>query len=209
MGEVYANSYLTISALSSENDAGGCFPGLGNRLEKPHVSADARFTGRRCIANATPLIDLKPEDGELVHTYRQFSLFGVSELPYEGQNSRIYTTVELMPSLTKGRPTTHLIGEFGGQVDPIRDEPLSQRAWTLQERLLSSRTLHYGAQKMYWECQTYVLAEDGAFLRKKFPSMKVLVEPKPSDPPVAPSDDEVLAKQDKLDSEAIQINWWQ
>jgi len=62
---------------------------------------------------------------------------------------------------------------------------------------------------MYWECQNYVLAEDGAFLRKKFPSIKVLVELKPSDPPVAPSDDEVLAKQDKPDLVAIQINWWQ
>lgn len=37
--------------------------------------------------------------------------------------------------------------------------PLNQRAWVLQERLLSSRILHFGGQQMMWQCQTKTLAE--------------------------------------------------
>src|SRR6266702_2498202 len=32
--------------------------------------------------------------------------------------------------------------------DPLRYDPISSRAWTLQERVLSPRTIHYGADQM-------------------------------------------------------------
>lgn len=35
-----------------------------------------------------------------------------------------------------------------------RDSPLVSRAWVLQERLLSPRTLYFGSGNMYWECQS-------------------------------------------------------
>ena len=37
--------------------------------------------------------------------------------------------------------------------------PLTQRAWVLQERLLSPRILHFGGQQTMWQCQTKTLAE--------------------------------------------------
>ena len=37
--------------------------------------------------------------------------------------------------------------------------PLTQRAWVLQERLLTARTLHFGGQQMMWQCKTKTLAE--------------------------------------------------
>lgn len=36
----------------------------------------------------------------------------------------------------------------------FRDSPLSRRAWVLQERLVSTRVLHYGRDDMLWECLT-------------------------------------------------------
>ena len=36
----------------------------------------------------------------------------------------------------------------------IRDAPLNQRAWAVQERLLSWRILHFGCEQIAWECQT-------------------------------------------------------
>ena len=36
----------------------------------------------------------------------------------------------------------------------ISDAPLNQRAWAVQERLLSWRSLHFGREQIAWECQT-------------------------------------------------------
>ncbi|KAK3343514.1 heterokaryon incompatibility protein-domain-containing protein, partial [Lasiosphaeria hispida] len=38
-------------------------------------------------------------------------------------------------------------------------EPLLSRAWVFQERLLSRRTLHFGASELLWECRTCCFCE--------------------------------------------------
>lgn len=40
-------------------------------------------------------------------------------------------------------------------------EPISQRGWTLQERLLPHRVLHYGTGQMFFECNEHFVSEDG------------------------------------------------
>ena len=39
------------------------------------------------------------------------------------------------------------------------NSPLNSRGWTLQENLLSPRTLHYAEQQMFFECQKYSITE--------------------------------------------------
>ncbi|XXH05935.1 hypothetical protein Hte_012378 [Hypoxylon texense] len=46
---------------------------------------------------------------------------------------------------------------------PIPTEPLSRRAWCLQERYLARRILCYESQQMYWECGEMHAAESGDF----------------------------------------------
>ncbi len=43
----------------------------------------------------------------------------------------------------------------------LSKSPLMSRAWTLQEGLLSPRTVSYGAQQMIWECPRYQADEGG------------------------------------------------
>ena len=43
----------------------------------------------------------------------------------------------------------------------LSSSPLMSRGWTLQEGLLSPRTLSYGAQQMIWECPCYQADEGG------------------------------------------------
>ena len=43
----------------------------------------------------------------------------------------------------------------------ILREPLYSRAWTLQERILSSRVLSYTTDQLAWECQSALLTESG------------------------------------------------
>ena len=45
--------------------------------------------------------------------------------------------------------------------DWLESEPLNYRAWTLQERYLSTRILHYAKSQMFYECQNGVMAENG------------------------------------------------
>ncbi|KAI0433111.1 heterokaryon incompatibility protein-domain-containing protein [Xylaria sp. FL1042] len=39
--------------------------------------------------------------------------------------------------------------------------PLNTRAWTLQERILSSRILHYARDQLHWECREAIISEAG------------------------------------------------
>lgn len=35
----------------------------------------------------------------------------------------------------------------------FKNEPLVQRSWVVQERLLAPRTLHFGSKQLFWECR--------------------------------------------------------
>lgn len=40
-------------------------------------------------------------------------------------------------------------------------EPLARRGWTLQERILGSRVLHFASKQLFFECYTHTRSEDG------------------------------------------------
>lgn len=51
-------------------------------------------------------------------------------------------------------------------------EPLSKRGWTLQERLLPTRVLHYGTEQMFFECNCHFLSEDGYLMTGRWGSVQ-------------------------------------
>ncbi|KAI8648417.1 HET domain-containing protein [Fusarium sp. Ph1] len=53
----------------------------------------------------------------------------------------------------------------------LPDEPLSDRAWGLQERVLSRRMLLYGTQQLFFECNEGFRGEDGVSLKDRFNSV--------------------------------------
>jgi hypothetical protein len=50
-------------------------------------------------------------------------------------------------------------------------EPLSSRAWCLQERVGCSRTVFYGTSQLFFECNQGFQGEDGRFLNCQFMSV--------------------------------------
>ena len=58
-----------------------------------------------------------------------------------------------IPTSRDGQPshTMHCLNK-DVWADGVIKAPLNQRAWVVQERLLSRRVLHFGAQQVYWEC---------------------------------------------------------
>jgi len=44
-------------------------------------------------------------------------------------------------------------------ISNVDKAPLNSRAWVIQERLLSPRIIHFGAQQVFWECQELAACE--------------------------------------------------
>ena len=173
MADVYANSYLTIAASSSPDSNGGCFPSWDRRSRKPHVSPDSSSLGMPFLANTAPLLDTRGDPpGPRWMTTKRFVWLDASR---GDERSGLYIHVEWMPSSILKRPRPYFVGGFGRRFDPLQHEPLNSRGWTLQERLLSPRTLHYATDQMYWECEKTFFAEDGSFFDPTFFSLNTTI----------------------------------
>jgi hypothetical protein len=53
------------------------------------------------------------------------------------------------------------------------DEPLTSRAWAMQERLLSPRLLHFARGQLFYECNYHFLSEDGIEISGRWNSLIV------------------------------------
>jgi hypothetical protein len=161
MGSVYANSLLCIAASSSRDDESGVIPSIQVRQGAAHISPDAMSMLLPSLADVPPYLVERPGQ-EPVYLSRQTMVPLTSHEPNpQNRPSNLIITKEWMPSSNRSAPLTYKIGKFGRIFDPLEDEPLNSRAWTLQERLLAPRTLHYGSHQVFWECALGLWAEDG------------------------------------------------
>ncbi len=52
----------------------------------------------------------------------------------------------------------------------LESEPLCKAAWTFQERVLSTRTVHFAGDQVYFECLKHFVSEDGLLMNECFHS---------------------------------------
>ncbi|KAH8666791.1 heterokaryon incompatibility protein-domain-containing protein [Xylariales sp. PMI_506] len=167
MADVYANAYLTIAASFSEDDSSGCFPPWSVRAKSDGVSTDIQSHGFPPIyAHASPLIDMKPRPNSEPGTASYLAKCQFTLLNYTKSTGNLAADItiskEWMPSSLLSKPTSYLIPSFGRPFDAPGLQPLAQRGWTLQERILAPRMLHFCPDQMYFECLIGQLAEDGS-----------------------------------------------
>ncbi|KAI2468382.1 HET-domain-containing protein [Annulohypoxylon bovei var. microspora] len=93
MQDVYRNASFCISALSGEDDEGGCF------------------------------------------FHRNPALVAPTPINLNGEKDAFMAELEDTSWRTS-----------------FQDEPLIERGWVLQERLMSPRTIHFGKKQVFWEC---------------------------------------------------------
>jgi len=139
MAQVYSNAHLTVSASCALNPSEGCFP-------------------RARMFEYTPMDNLSTGAKERWH-HQNFVPVQTS-ISFR-QSSKLFFNMSWMPPSEIDSPTVYRIGNFGQKYDPLAFESLSSRAWTLQERLLSPRVLHFTKEQMYWECKRCFMSEDG------------------------------------------------
>ena len=139
MAQVYSNAHLTVSASCALNPSEGCFP-------------------RARMFEYTPMDNLSTGAKERWH-HQNFIPVQTS-ISFR-QPSKLFFNKSWMPPSEIDAPTVYRVGNFGRKYDPLAFESLSSRAWTLQERLLSPRVLHFTKEQMYWECKRCFMSEDG------------------------------------------------
>ncbi len=138
MADVYSQSWLTIAASASTGADSGCFP----------VRKSSTYTPPDCLSTG-------------LNESRSFDV----KTPFHAENSppaMLYFTNEWMPTSFKANPRLYQIGSFGSFFDPVENEPLNKRGWTLQERYLSPRVVHYAKDQVFFQCGPGIAAEDGA-----------------------------------------------
>ena len=154
MGQIYANAYLTIAASASNGDDSGCSPSKELRKASRYLSYENRSLGRN-YWDIVPTVRVTPDKVTLLEAPESAVTVAVFK-----ESTIVVITEEWLPTSTKTRPLHFVIGAFGEMFDPLADEPLSQRGWTLHERVLSRLTLHFGTSQMFWECCDSILSED-------------------------------------------------
>jgi cytochrome c553 len=77
-----------------------------------------------------------------------------SPSPTSRASSNLNLTLQLLPPSTR-----HWTNSTGG--DTLTNEPISFRAWCLQEHILPARALQYGSHQMFWACERVRASENG------------------------------------------------
>ncbi|KAH0522824.1 hypothetical protein TsFJ059_006613 [Trichoderma semiorbis] len=84
--------------------------------------------------------------------------FGSGDSLFGEVDEQLKPSIIPVPSLGQGsavcfrKSLTHLPGYMDQKFDKLSPLPTFSRGWIFQERLLSSRILHFGPQELSWEC---------------------------------------------------------
>jgi hypothetical protein len=151
IGAVYANVYLTLSAATSTDDSSGIFPDIDKRLDKdnptPFLVSDTRCHGCPGPSNVVP--DINYLESKQTEAYCLAEKTVGFDYKTPDGTAVVFLSLKWMPSSTKSFMLTYRIDKFRRTYDLLDGQLLSQRAWTLQERLLVPRTLHYTSDQMF------------------------------------------------------------
>ena len=71
---------------------------------------------------------------------------------FRDREPELIETLKFRAHALDGPEVEYVAVEYGIFRDNIRYSPICRRGWILQERLLSSRVLHFGKHQMLWEC---------------------------------------------------------
>ncbi|KAK3984096.1 heterokaryon incompatibility protein-domain-containing protein [Cladorrhinum sp. PSN332] len=123
MAYIYSQAVFCIAADSSYGASGGCFNNHNNNNKNSNDNNNKTGTGQ------------KPADGRIEIRNRLEGGVGTS-------------------TATESTLVVHKAA-LGDSCEPaaIRDGPLARRGWAYQERILSTRVLHYTSEQLFWECR--------------------------------------------------------
>ena len=93
-------------------------------------------------------------------------------LPYQSRYMSEAGKIYLRPQINSYMPGAESDRAYVDDAD-VFVEPLLTRAWVLQERILSPRTLNYGTAELFWECQTITAHESLSAIPERTPAAEM------------------------------------
>ncbi|KAK3115749.1 hypothetical protein LTR53_004620 [Teratosphaeriaceae sp. CCFEE 6253] len=172
MAEVYSGAWVTFSASHSVGGHTGLYGPLNRPT--PDETPENMSLGRFVQGNVGPfLADNAGPPGFSI--LARCPLAYVTSYSYRGIRSDLLISQDWMPTSTRRNPTQYISGGFGRPFDPLEKQHLQSRAWTLQERLLSKRIIHFAADQMYWECGACMVGEDGSQFSPEWYNMDLIL----------------------------------
>lgn len=127
-----------------------------------HFGVDYIWIDRLCIFQDSAE-DWRKEASTMQDVYRN-ALFSISALGAKDDQDGCFferDPLETAPTIVSlkltadGEEKAFFCGLEKGRSWHLhfKDEPLVQRSWIVQERLLAPRTLHFGSKQVFWECR--------------------------------------------------------
>jgi hypothetical protein len=132
MGEIYRGSVCNIAATAAIDGHGGLLM---------HLRRNPAYIGRLHV-HVSDMGQLKFEDTEEDDVGTYDSIYPMKESQWRGMAPGYYDCYDLSLWWRE-----------------VSDSPLLRRAWVVQERLLAPRVVHFGANQIFWECNTLKACE--------------------------------------------------
>jgi hypothetical protein len=139
------------------------------RLKKRYIWIDSLCIYQDQDDKSDWLIEAPLMHKVYTHCYLNIAATGAKDST-EGLFATRLADCELKPSTIEWLPPSHVQSAEVPKPEYVLTDwlfldrelllaPLNQRAWVLQERLLSPRILHFGSRQLFWECSRGVLCE--------------------------------------------------
>ncbi|MCJ1251179.1 hypothetical protein MMC30_008410 [Trapelia coarctata] len=135
MGAIYKYSCLSIGAASARDDDGGCFYDRDGDVVRPLYL--------KILGEPTKRVS---KTSSLSRRLFYFNISTHKDDPDDAYHEELEYSRWLSPG-------TYLITDCLAWFTGVTTAPLYSRAWTVQERLLAPRILHYGSEQLFWECE--------------------------------------------------------
>lgn len=118
-----------------------------------------------CIIQDSP-VDWEREAASMATVYQNATLTLAAACATSGDTGLFQSRPQPMSvrisEQWQGESITYVLQKPQGNTfkEEVVDGPLNTRAWCLQERQLSCRTVHFGQTQLFWECQSTACEEN-------------------------------------------------
>ena len=117
-----------------------------------------------CIMQDDPL-DWEAESTAMCNVYRgsTINIAASASVDCKGGLFRQRNLLSVTPCVMRTISGDHALVCGNLESGPVAREPLSRRAWAVQERLLAPRTVQFTAKSVYFECHSRTISEIDSF----------------------------------------------